>query len=130
MLVVMTVEATQVLPLGFHASAAGRDYSHPPVLHLNPNSRLDETDNGYRRQGMRMGNTFSRALDPKKPLLFGDFPLDILEEEVWHPSVRRLAWQDPLTGLTADLTPEQTSATAAASPASSIDRQTAGKLAT
>ena len=80
---------------------------------------------------MRMGNTFSRALDPEKPLLFGDFPLDILEEEVWHPSARRLAWQDPLTGLTSDLTPEQTFATGSATPAAnpSTDEPTSGKLA-
>ena len=51
---------------------------------------------------MRMGNTFSRALDPSKPLLFGDFPLDILEEEVWHSSARRLSWQSPLASLGSD----------------------------
>ena len=79
---------------------------------------------------MRMGYTFSRALDPNKPLLFGDFPLDILEEEVWHPSARRLAWQDPLTGLTSDLNPEQTSGSPTASPAEDpgADMQTPGKL--
>lgn len=75
---------------------------------------------------MRMGNMFSRALDPNKPLLFGDFPLEILEEEVWHPSARRLAWQDPLTGLTSDLTPDPTPV-----PGSSSDpaanEQTRGK---
>ena len=77
-----------------------------------------------------MGNTFSRALDPQKPLLFGDFPLDILEEEVWHPTARRLAWQNPLTGLTSDLTPEQTPVTASASSAvnPSIDGETSGEL--
>ena len=53
--------------------------------------------NLHRRQGMRMGNTFSRALDPSKPLLFGDFPLGILEEEVWHPTAATLSWQNPLT---------------------------------
>lgn len=81
---------------------------------------------------MRMGNTFSRVLDPEKPLLFGDFPLDVLEEEVWHPSARRLARQDPLTGLTSDLTPEQTSVSASASLAAnpSTDDPTSGKLAT
>ena len=80
---------------------------------------------------MRMGNTFSRALDPKKPLLFGDFPLDILEEEVWHPTARRLAWQDPLTSLTSNLSPEQTSVTASTSPAAnpSADGEASGKLA-
>ena len=53
---------------------------------------------------MRMGNTFSRALDPSKPLLFGDHPLGILPEEVWHPSAARLSWQNPLSGTTSDLT--------------------------
>lgn len=79
---------------------------------------------------MRMGNTFSRALDPKKPLLFGDFPLDILEEEVWHPAARRLTWQDPLTSLTSNLTPEQTSPTASTSPAAnpSANGEASGKL--
>lgn len=81
---------------------------------------------------MRMGNTFSRALNPEKPLLFGDFPLDILEEEVWHSSARRLAWQEPLTGLTSDLTPEKTPATDSASPAAHLARNESksGKLAT
>ena len=81
---------------------------------------------------MRMGNTFSRALNPEKPLLFGDFPLDILEEEVWHPSARRLAWQEPLIGLTSDLTPEQTPATASDSPAAHLGKNESksGKLAT
>ena len=53
---------------------------------------------------MRMGNTFSRALDPSKPLLFGDHPLGILQEELWHPSAARLSWQNPLSGTTSDLT--------------------------
>ncbi len=53
---------------------------------------------------MRMGNTFSRALDPSKPLLFGDHPLGILQEEVWHTSAARLSWQNPLSGTTSDLT--------------------------
>lgn len=51
-----------------------------------------------------MGNTFSRALDPSKPLLFGDQPLGILQEEVWHPSAARLSWQNPLSSTTSDLT--------------------------
>ncbi len=70
--------------------------------------------NLLRRQGMRMGNTFSRALDPSKPLLFGDFTLGILQEEVWHPTAARLSWQNPLSGatsgLTSDLPPGQPSA--------------------
>lgn len=57
---------------------------------------------------MRMGNTFSRALDPNKPLLFGDFPLDILEEELWHPTARRASWQNPLSGLNSGTTPGPT----------------------
>ncbi len=58
---------------------------------------------------MRMGNTFSRALDPSKPLLFGDHPLGILQEEVWHPSAARLSWQNPLSGTTSDLTFDRSS---------------------
>lgn len=79
---------------------------------------------------MRMGNTFSRALDPSKPLLFGDFPLDILEEEVWHPSARRLAWQDPLSGLTSNLTSEETTAIDSTEPAADAEahKQPPGKL--
>lgn len=45
---------------------------------------------------MRVGNAFSRALDPAKPLLFATFPLDLLQEEQWHPSAARLDPQDPL----------------------------------
>ena len=104
----------------------------PPPTRTAPPTRLLLSYLGDRRQGMRVGNTFSRALDPTKPLLFGDFPLEILEEEVWHPSAGRLAWQDPVTGLTSDLSPEQTSATASAKPAAdfSTDGPTSGKLAT
>ena len=46
---------------------------------------------------MRIGNTFSRALDPAKPLLFGDLPLGVLKEEIWHPTAARLSLQDPLS---------------------------------
>ena len=49
---------------------------------------------------MRMGNTFSGALDPSKALLFGYFPLDILKEEVWDPTAARLSWQNPMNGKT------------------------------
>lgn len=58
---------------------------------------------------MRMGNTFSRALDPSKPLLFGDHPLGILQEELWHPTAARLSWHDPLSGTTSDLNPGRSS---------------------
>lgn len=77
-----------------------------------------------------MGNTFSRALDPSKPLLFGTFPLTILEEEVWHPSARRLSWQNPLTSLTSGTTPEQTPATLSTDPVDGpdTDARLSGKL--
>ena len=45
---------------------------------------------------MRVGNAFSQALDTSKPLLFGTFPLDLLQEEQWHPTAARLDPQDPL----------------------------------
>ena len=49
-----------------------------------------------RRQAMRVGNAFSQALDSSKPLLFGNFPLDLLQEEQWHPTAARLDPQHPL----------------------------------
>lgn len=45
---------------------------------------------------MRVGNAFSTALDPAKPLLFAEFPLDLLQEEQWHPSAARLNPAQPL----------------------------------
>ena len=36
---------------------------------------------------MRVGAAFSAALDPSRPPLFSDVSeLDLLPEEVWHPS--------------------------------------------
>ncbi|DBA73958.1 hypothetical protein WJX77_002142 [Trebouxia sp. C0004] len=75
-----------------------------PAVLQGISMRLDNPVDAVRRQGMRMGNTFSRALDPTKPLLFGDHPLGILQEELWHPSAARLSWQNPLSGTTSDLT--------------------------
>jgi len=40
-----------------------------------------------RHQGMRVGAAFSTALDPTRPPLFSDVSeMDLLPEEVWHPS--------------------------------------------
>lgn len=45
---------------------------------------------------MRVGNAFSKALDPSKPLLFANFSLDVLPEEHWNPSAVRLDPERPL----------------------------------
>ncbi|KAA6428351.1 MAG: hypothetical protein FRX49_01946 [Trebouxia sp. A1-2] len=80
-----------------------------PAVLQGVSMRLDNPVDAVRRQGMRMGNTFSRALDPSKPLLFGDHPLGILQEELWHPTAARLSWHDPLSGTTSDLNPGRSS---------------------
>lgn len=57
---------------------------------------LSQTHMPCRRQAMRAGNAFSQALDSSKPLLFGTFPLDLLQEEQWHPTAARLDPRHPL----------------------------------
>ena len=70
---------------------------------------------------MRIGNTFSRALDPAKPLLFGDLPLGILKEEIWHPTAARLSLQDPLCSTQRDLASGDPSTTPGADSPTSQD---------
>lgn len=45
---------------------------------------------------MRVGRTFSMTLDPSsQEPLFGDQPLGLLPEEVWHPSAKSLLQAKP-----------------------------------